>query len=86
MEDFLENLRIISPVSIRSFPGVLSKWLLMTAAVRVNTSLILRTASPLEPFSQCPEMAPTTLSFSLLKINLRLGHLFAKTITDRLFC
>ena len=39
------NLRIIFPVSIRSFPAVLSKWLLMTA-VRVNTSLILRTASP----------------------------------------
>ena len=66
MEDFLENLRIISPVSIRSFPGVLSKWLLMTA-VRVNTSLILRTASPLEPFSQCPEMAPTRASFFFLE-------------------
>ena len=43
MKDFFENLRIISPVSIRSFPAVLSKWLLITA-VRVNTSLILRTA------------------------------------------
>ena len=62
-EDFLENLRIISPVSIRSFPGVLSKWLLITA-IRVNMSLILRTASPLERFSQCPEMA-STRAFSL---------------------
>ena len=63
MEDFLETWRIISPVSIRSFPGVLSKWLLITV-VRVNTSLILRTASPLERFSQCPEMA-STRAFSL---------------------
>ena len=54
--NFEKTFRIISPVSIRSFPGVLSKWLLMTA-IRVNMSLILRTASPLEPFSQCPEKA-----------------------------
>ena len=54
--NFEKTWRIISPVSIRSFPAVLSKWLLMTA-IRVNMSLILRTASPLEPFSQCPEKA-----------------------------
>ena len=70
MEDFLENLRIISPVSIRSFPGVLSKWLLITA-VRVNTSLILRTASPLERFHSAhrwPLLGPPSCFFKRLLV------------------